>query len=69
MTSDQIRARIGLDAMSELETALVALRQLTAGLPGADAALDRAWRAYGAAENALRHLSDETADEPPAPGM
>lgn len=63
MTPDQIRAQSGLDALADLEAALDDLRRLTLGLR-ADAALDRAWSALGAAEGALRQL----AGEPPAPG-
>lgn len=70
MTPDQIRARSGLDALSDLEGALGDLRRLLTGLhiPGADAALDCAWRSLGKAEGALHQLAGEP-DEPPAPGM
>lgn len=66
MTPDQIRAQTGLDALADLEAALGDLRKLTLGLriPGADAALDRAWSALGAAEGALRQLVGGE----PAPG-
>lgn len=69
-TDGQIRARLGLVALCDLDGALGDLRRLITGLhvPGADAALDRAWSALGAAEGALRQLAGEPADEPPAPG-
>lgn len=70
MTPDQIRARGALESEGELEAALGDLRRLTLGLhiPGADAALDRAWIALGGIRGALRQLAGEPADEPPAPG-
>lgn len=69
MTTDQQRARAGLDAIANLEAALGALRRHTIGLhiPGMDSALDDAWRALGATESALRQLAGEPADEPPTP--
>lgn len=66
----EIRARAGLDALSDLEDALGRLRRLTSGLhlPGVSDALDDAWRALGMTEAPLRELAGEVPLPPPMPG-